>query len=589
MTVISFLRRLALPLFFGLVSASVLLAVQPVRPATATLPLDALRAGMEGEVKTVFSGTVPESFKVKVVGIVRNAIGPDKSVIICELTDPRVQSMGATAGMSGSPLYIGGKLAGALSYQVQRFETVRYAGFTPVSDLEEVRDLPASSGKQPGSPVVSKQPQSGLGDFVSMKPVFSLGGISPEVASIMEPHFRSLGIQVGDFSGNGISEVKGGAPDALVPGSAVSAALATGDFVFAATGTVSMVDGAMVTAFGHPMLGVGEVDMPMCSSEIVTILPSSYSSVKLANIGGMLGSFHQDRLTGISGRIGDEPAMIDVSVQVKNPDLPVKSLHFRVVRHAQLAPLVIATGLMQSVMASNRAGLSEGFRVSSSIVFPGGRALADETLYAGPQALVMGLRDLIGTLTLQLYNPYEKIFPKSIAFDVESLDQNPQAVLENFQLSRSAARAGENVEATLSWRNCQGSTERRTVSIPVKPEWIGRAIEVALVGGPTLDEITGHSRMMMASRYRSFDAFLEAQRALRRGDGLYLVVIEKTSLSTDEAGTVPELPSSLERMARQADEARFQRIDAFVPLFEQHLMEGLIVSAQLRRPLQVTD
>ena len=113
----------------------------PVRaqPANAPLlPLTELQPGMTGEVWTVFKGSTPEPFTVQVTGILRNALGPGKSMILCELTDSRVQLMGAVAGMSGSPLYIGGKLAGVLSYQIQHFETVRYAGFTPIGDMIEV-------------------------------------------------------------------------------------------------------------------------------------------------------------------------------------------------------------------------------------------------------------------------------------------------------------------------------------------------------------------------------------------------------------------------------------------------------------------
>src|SRR6187431_2410620 len=110
------------------------------QPADApVIPLDELKPGQQGEVWTVFQGTKPESFTVEVTGVLRNALGPGKSLIVCQLTDPRVQKMGAVAGMSGSPLYIDGKLAGALSYQIQRFETVRHAGFTPAADLEEVK------------------------------------------------------------------------------------------------------------------------------------------------------------------------------------------------------------------------------------------------------------------------------------------------------------------------------------------------------------------------------------------------------------------------------------------------------------------
>src|SRR5271154_5436005 len=145
---------------------------QPV--ADGILPLSQLKAGQHGEVWTVFRGTKPEPFAVEVTGVVKNALGPGKSVILCELTDPKVQNMGAVAGMSGSPLYIDGKLAGALSYQVQRFETIRYAGFTPAADMGEVADR-ADAAPAPG-PATEFADTLNL-SYHPLNPVFTLGGL----------------------------------------------------------------------------------------------------------------------------------------------------------------------------------------------------------------------------------------------------------------------------------------------------------------------------------------------------------------------------------------------------------------------------
>src|SRR3954462_7282550 len=137
------------PLRSLLVIFGVLARALFAQPADAPIyPLDDLKPGMQGEVWTVFQGTEAEPFAVKITGVLRNALGPGKSLIVCELTDERVQKMGAVAGMSGSPLYVDGRLVGALSYQIQRFETVRFAGFTPAADLTEVNDRP--SGKPGG-------------------------------------------------------------------------------------------------------------------------------------------------------------------------------------------------------------------------------------------------------------------------------------------------------------------------------------------------------------------------------------------------------------------------------------------------------
>ncbi|MBI2497661.1 MAG: sporulation protein SpoOM, partial [Opitutae bacterium] len=168
-------------------------------PVNAPLiPINDLQPGMKGEVWTVFKGRDSEPFTVQVTGILRNALGPGKSMILCELTDPRVQNMGAVAGMSGSPLYVDGKLAGVLSYQIQRFETVRYAGFTPISDMLEVSTLPPGrdnvgptsfpvKGDRGGTRATGPLPAST--PFTAITPAFSLGGLAPEVAAMLEPQF----------------------------------------------------------------------------------------------------------------------------------------------------------------------------------------------------------------------------------------------------------------------------------------------------------------------------------------------------------------------------------------------------------------
>src|SRR5213082_1491396 len=166
------MRRLTCSL---LVLAALARAVVAQPTSTAIIPLDELKPGQQGEVWTVFQGTKPESFKVEVTGVLRNALGPGKSLILCQLTDPRVQNMGAVAGMSGSPLYIDGRLAGALSYQIQRFETVHHAGFTPAADLDEVKNRPAV---QPSALVSTEMPTGSVtatdAPYHSMQPVFTL-------------------------------------------------------------------------------------------------------------------------------------------------------------------------------------------------------------------------------------------------------------------------------------------------------------------------------------------------------------------------------------------------------------------------------
>jgi len=551
---------------------------------------------MKGEVWTVFKGRDPEPFAVQVTGILRNALGPGKSMILCELTDPRVQGMGAVAGMSGSPLYIDGKLAGVLSYQIQRFETVRYAGFTPISDMLEISALPPGRDGLTPLPIPVKgerqgtRSADGLGSgFSPMTPAFSLGGLSPDVAAMLEPQFAALGLSVTGLGGSdSASDQAAAVPTALRPGGVVAVALATGDISLAGTGTVSHVDGNRILAFGHPMLSLGATELPMASAEVVTILPSQLNSIKVANTGGIIGSFSQDRLSGIYGELGRKAPMVAVDVVFPTRSNR-KALHFEVVRHEQLLPAIAATGLAQAVMGSNESGLSRGFKATTTVNFPGTAPVEMSQLYPGPQGFRQGLTEFVGNLSLWLFNPYQRVFPDRIRFSIEDTPETPSGSIEQMLVSRTTAAPGERVDLTVGWRAFQRDAESERVSLDIPANWAGKDLEVILTTGPALDELTGRAHSVPIAQLRNFEEYISALREFRETDGLYLAVVEKARLMTDQRATTTDMPGSLERIARSADEARFQRRDAFTPLWEQRVLPGRLFNIMVRRPLVITD
>jgi hypothetical protein len=588
--------------------SGVLVRALIAQPADAPIiPLDDLKPGQQGEVWTVFQGTTPEPFAVEVTGVLRNALGPGKSLIVCHLTDPRVQNMGAVAGMSGSPLYINGRLAGALSYQIQRFETERFAGFTPAADLAEVKQRDSLQSTN----LAGVNPKSGNDNspYQALEPVFTLGGLSPAVAELFAPRLNALGLSataLGGSTQSGSDSTGAGATTdaasakvqnskleieraALRPGAAVSVALATGDITLAGTGTISRVDGNHITAFGHPMLSLGDVALPMCSAEIVAILPSQMQSIKIANTGGVIGTITQDRLSAVSGSLGPGPAMTQVEVTVNNHRGASRVLRFSVARQQQLTPTLVAAGVSQAILGSNDAGLANGFKLASDVQFPAAQKLAFQTLYSGPQGFTQGLNDFIQGLAANLQNPYEKTFPEHVSFTVEPLDENPAVTLDMFQLSRTTARAGDKIQATIAWRDFQGDAHRQTLDIPVDAAWTGKQLEVILAPGRALDELTGHPRLIQASELRSFGAYLTAMRDERPSDGMCVAVVEKTALFSDQTVATPDAPGSIERIAHGADEARFRRRDAVLPLWETHTLDGKLLNTVVRRPLVVVE
>jgi len=566
---------------------------QPASPGIMTLA--EVRPGQQGQVWTVFQGTKPEPFAVEVTGVVLNALGPGKSIILCKLTDPRVQQMGAVAGMSGSPLYIDGKFAGALSYQMQRFETVRYAGFTPAMDMGEVADRVASSRQAAAAQAQEPAPTGAVDTldtaFRAMKPVFALGGVSPRTASIMAPRFESLGLGIVPLAGSsqGSSSIPVPSAPALSPGDAVSVALTTGDITLAGTGTVSQVDGTRVVAFGHPMLGLGDVQLPMCSAEVVAILPSTMESFKVANIGPVIGCISQDRLSAVSGLLGPGPEMTEVLVVSGKQGAPQRTLHFQVIKDKHIAPMIMLTGVVEAVFGSNDAESSEGFRILSTVNFSPSQQITRESVYTGQQGFVQGLVDFLGNLSGEIENPFEKAMPTSVVFHVEPLDANPSVSIERLDVSRSTVRAGDSFDITLGWRNYQGSEATSTLSVPVDPSWAGKTLEVIVMPGRVLDELTGHGRMFRPGQLRSFGAYLDAMKLTRPDDGLCVAVVEKSSLFFDQASSTPEAPASIERIAGASDSARYQRHEAFVPLWEAHVLDGKVSFTDLHRTVRVVE
>lgn len=594
-----FLRRL-LPAFAGLWAGALLAQEQPV--GARLIPLSELHAGETGTVWTVFQGNKPEPFQVTVAGVVLNALGPGKSLILCRMTDPRVQKMGAVAGMSGSPLYIDGRFAGALSYQITSFETEHFAGFTPAADMAEVGGLadspPVNAGFDSASPSREAESTPLAGGCVPLRPAFTLSGLSPTVAALMQPEFRAVGLDTVAVGGSGAltppgspSPGAGGllspAPDTLQPGDAVSAALATGDVTLAGTGTVSTVAGNRIVAFGHPMMSLGNVELPMCEADIVTIIPSELESIKVANTGRIIGTITQDRLSAISGTLGEAPPLIDVTVKVTGAK--PRQLHFRVARQQQLSPVIIAAGLSQAILGSNDAGLNNGFRIASDIEFSPARTLATGALYAGPQAFALGVSDFVKGLSQDLQNPYEKTFPQAVTFTVQPLQENPDVTIDFFQLSQLTAHPGDTVTASIGWRDYQGGEHTDEVAIPIPADWSSRNVEVVLAPGAALDELAGRPRQVAAAQLRSFDAYLDAMRQDRPTDGLFVAVVESGSVFSDQTSTTVELPGSFARVAAAADEARFSSHPALLPLWQEHVLAGKLTNVMVRRPLKVIE
>ena len=365
--------------------------------AAETMPLSQIQKGMRGYGVSVFEGNRLERFDVEILGVLHN-IGPGQDLILGKVDSPIVQRAGVIAGMSGSPIYIDGKVIGALSYAWQ-FAKEPVAGITPIEEMLKIADL----GTSTSSAVVAATPRISASEFVAalvnqktpemfekmerglanaspattmsgIKPIavpLSLSSFAPDTIAHFSKYFEAMGF-VAVPSGSTTSSTQpspAGSPE-FQAGDAVGAVLLNGDFNVAATGTVTFIDGNRIYAFGHPFLDIGEVSFPMAKSDIVTVMPSLASSFKFANTGRIVGSFHQDRSTGIMGMIGDKADMIPIDLSVEGSG-PAQSYHVNIVRHSLLSPLILAMAADSVVANAQRAAGERTVLLESEIKLKG--------------------------------------------------------------------------------------------------------------------------------------------------------------------------------------------------------------------------
>ena len=282
-----------------------------------TIPVSEIQAGMRGVAYTVFEGTRPESMNVEVLGILKNVNGPKGDVILVRLSGTKVEYTGVVAGMSGSPVYLDGRLAGAIAFRIGEFSKEPIAGVTPIGEMLEINAMDqtpenppsvaqasASAPNPTSAPGGSRAPSADFANY--LKPIETplvFNGFSQDAIEHFAPQFAAVGIV--PVSGVGsVSDAK--QPEPLEPGSAISAILVRGDMDIAATCTVTYMDAQNLLACGHPLLQFGLVDLPMTKADVVATLASPLNAFKIVNATEPVGAFVQDRHTGLLGRVRQE-------------------------------------------------------------------------------------------------------------------------------------------------------------------------------------------------------------------------------------------------------------------------------------------
>jgi hypothetical protein len=569
---------------------------------TRFFPLKDIHRGLRGTAYTVFEGTKPEPMDVEILGVLHNAIGPHQDMILARLVGAKPEYTGVVAGMSGSPVYIDGKLAGALAFRIGEFSKEPIAGITPIEEMLEVRDqdgraqgseLRAQDGRaQDGRAQDGRAQGSGLGaqegagqgaEVAALRPVADSGlaglslqagsdlirpidtplvfsGFGPEALALWKEHAPSLGLTpVAGLGGAGSDAPQ---PDPIVPGSAVSAILVRGDLDISATCTVTYVDAKNLLACGHPITQFGPVSMPMTKAEVVATLPSPYNAFKIINTTETVGSFTQDRETAIMGKFGLKARMIPLTVHMSQDGedgepskATEKTLHLEVIDQEQITPSAVMVSVFQGLMQSNFYGVETTYRVRAAVRLKDYPEVKFENLIAptdlAPSNLMTAL--VLGERFNRLYDNAARRTPiESVELNVDAMPGRRTMEIQGVQSSEAEVRGGDtiSIEATLQpWRG-----EMRNVRIPVKlpPTLPSGKVRLLVSDGGTLDRLMqpaqlGGSALDMAATI----AQLNSQHAT---DRLYVTLLAPDPQVAIDGRTLTAVPLSMANVLEPARE-----------------------------------
>lgn len=380
--------------------------------ADGTMPLSQVSKGMKGYGVTIFEGSKHERFDVEILGVLNN-IGPGQNLILARVDHPVVQRAGIIAGMSGSPVYVDGKVIGALAYAWQ-FAKEPIAGITPIEEMLKIARAeggsttayasaaPRFSGAELLNSIASNkletifekltgsltpQAASALSGAKPIAMPMSLSSFAPETIARFSPYLDKMGfVAVPAGATSSSTATSTNAKQLFQPGDAIGAVLLNGDFNVAATGTVTHLDGNRVFAFGHPFLDMGEIRFPMALSEVVTVMPSLANSFKFANTGNVVGVLQQDRAAGIMGVVGERAEMIPVELTLDGSGVTAKKYNVNVVRHSHLSPLILAMAADSIIANAQRAAGERTVMLESEIKLKGFAPIRLREGWAGQQA-----------------------------------------------------------------------------------------------------------------------------------------------------------------------------------------------------------
>jgi hypothetical protein len=568
----------SLPLVvFVALSASPLLAAE-------AMPLSEVRPGMQGVGRTVFEGARVDEFGVHILGVLENAVGPRQSLILARLDGGPLARTGVIAGMSGSPVFVDGRLVGAVAYSFP-FGKEPIAGITPIGDMLAAaqNDAPRAASARlhvsgqaaPAAPLDRAAVAAALRrPLRSLLPTGFQGEALPQavagaalsplalplVFSGFEP--ETFDWARGIFSGMGFAPVMGGGagggapgpvPD-LAPGAAVGVSLVEGDLDLSVTGTVTDIEGSRVYAFGHPFYNLGPTRFPLKRAWVYAIFPSLQVSWKIAAALDSVGTMDQDRTTTIAGRLGEVPRMIPVEVHLRSPRTPERTFRFRIVDDELFTPVLGYVSLLSVLQGHERAIGAATLRVDARLALSGGREVRVRDVVAGERPAQQAAAILAGPLALLEGNDFEKVTIDELDVTVDAAETLETATLVRAWVdARLPLRPGTVAPVRVQFRTHRGETVTDTLHVPIPPSAPTGTYTLLVADAATMDAVE-QREMRQRFAARDFHDLLREINRLRVGSRIYARLTRPGGGAVVGGEYLPSLPGSVLSVLNSPDQ-----------------------------------
>ena len=544
------------------------------RPPISFMPVSEIRPGMTGVGRTVFAGTERSEFKARILGVLRNVMAPKRDLILARLEGGPLAETGVLEGMSGSPVYIDGRLIGAVSYSLGSFPKEPIAGITPIEEMIDAvatvspraaatrpsLELPVTPERlaaalramyqrvrpfadRPEDLDVIGLPRTAGALGVQLRPIATplvIGGFSGAASDLLHEAFQGAGFS--PMAGH-LQQLDAAPAEDLQPGDALGVSLLRGDYELGATGTVTHVDGPRVYAFGHPFFNLGPTQFPMTRARVFTLLPSLMRSSKIVAIGDVIGTVEQDRATAIGGTIGPKPRMIPVTLALDSGRGAARTLRFEVAHDEFFTPLLTFLAVTNSLISYERQVGSATFGIKGSARVAGHGTITYEDVVTGPDAVSAAASYVAGPVAALMSNTLEPVRFEGLDLAIEASEQPRSATLERVWLDEPRPRSGQIVTLKMLTRAYGG--EERVHSVPVNlPPNAPESLSILVADGSQLAQWE-QRELRRSDQPVTVDQLVQRLNDTRRHNRLYVRLVGSSAGAVVNGEPLPSLPPSV--------------------------------------------